>query len=257
MRGILLGLVLLLARPWASAATAEDWISVAARPGVEVKCLLTQERDARPTRVLLLFPGGGGKVRLESAPGGQVNFLVRARALLTGPDIASAVVDLPSDQPEAISDGFRTGPVHAADVAAVMDALKVRIPTAEAIYLVGTSRGTLSALNAGRRLADRTQGIVLTAAVWRDGLDAKEFQGLTVPVLLVHHRDDACKASPYYRARWTSEKFKLTLVTVEGGAHAVTDPCEPGSPHGFWGKEAETAEQILRWVRGEPVREKI
>jgi len=44
---------------------------------------------------------------------------------------------------------------------------------------------------------------------------------------------------------------------VDGGKPPVTDPCEPGSPHGYWGKETETVAEILHWIRGEAFLDQI
>jgi pimeloyl-ACP methyl ester carboxylesterase len=219
-----------------------------------VNVLVTAEPGAEPRRVLLLFSGKDGLVGARSLVNPQGNFLVRSRAMFVGQDIATAVLNVPSDQWRGMSGPFRTSPEHATDIGLVMDYLKTRFPKATDYYLVGTSMGTISAAYAGRQLQARLKGIVLTSEVLNDD---DPFQGLTIPVLLVHHLRDGCKASPYYSAQRLARTFKFPLVTVTGGKTDVTGPCEPGSAHGYWGKEAETVEQILRWIHGEPVKEQV
>jgi hypothetical protein len=117
--------------------------------------------------------------------------------------------------------------------------------------------GTISAAYAGEQLQARLKGIVLTSSVLQGGLGEAPFKGLGIPVLLVHHRNDGCKSSPFTWAKWLAKKHHYPLVEVDGGSAPVTGPCEPGAPHGFYGREADTVAQILRWVRGEPVAERI
>lgn len=238
----------------ARAGTAEGWAAVATRPGVQVDCLISQEQGAQPTRILLLFPGGFGTVGPGALAKPTANFLVRSRALFLAKDLATVVVNVPSDQPGGMSDGFRVSPEHAVDIGCVIDFLKARFPAAADFYLVGTSRGTISAAYAGRRLEGRLKGIILSSEVLNGG---SSLAGASVPILLVHHRNDGCKSSPYRDALALSRELKLPLITVEGGRAPATGPCEPGSPHGYWGKEAETVAEILHWVRGEPFRERI
>ena len=251
----ILVLASLLSAPSRAAQVLEEgWLAVPTRPGVQVPCLIDRDPDAEPTRVVLLFSGGLGRVGTGGLANPAGNFLVRSRALFAARDIAAAVLDTPSDNPDGMSDRFRMGPEHAEDIGRVMDFLKARFPRVTGFYLVGTSRGTLSAACAGRRLEGRIQGIVLTSEVL---FSSKPLNGATVPVLLVHHRHDGCKASAYRDAQSLARDLGAPLITVDGGSPPVTGPCDPGSPHGFWGREAETVGEILRWIRGEGVRDQI
>ena len=55
-----------------------------------------------------------------------------------------------------MDDGFRNGAEHAQDVAAVVKDLRRRFPAAK-LFLVGTSRGTVSAASLGRSLVSVRQ----------------------------------------------------------------------------------------------------
>jgi pimeloyl-ACP methyl ester carboxylesterase len=170
-------------------------------------------------------------------------------------EVAVAIVDSPSDQQRAgMDDGFRTGRAHVEDIAAVVKDLKARFPGAK-IFLVGTSRGTLSAAYAGRSLGTGVDGVVLTSSVFYGGrsgigLSGFDFGAIKAPLLFVHHVRDACRACPYREAESLSRSFPL--ISVSGGRPAESDPCEPLAAHGYFGKEQETVKAIKAWMLGRP-----
>jgi pimeloyl-ACP methyl ester carboxylesterase len=239
---------------------AEEIVAVSGRPGATQSYLLLHYPS--PQAVAVLFPGGEGLVKLR-AEGDQIkfqqkgNFLVRTRALLRDRQVAVAVVDSPSDQQRTgMDDGFRTGRAHVADVAAVVKDLKQRFPGAK-VFLVGTSRGTLSAAYVGRALNNAVDGVVLTSTVFYGGrrlggvgLAGFDFAEIKAPLLIVHHRHDACRACPYGSAENLGRTYPL--ITVTGGKPAESDPCEPFAAHGYFGKEAETVAAIRSWMLGQP-----
>lgn len=145
------------------------------------------------------------------------------------------------------------GERHAADIGKVIDALKSRFPES-AIYLVGTSNGTVSVASLAARLPDKIDGAILTAsatvahgrAPYLSGFD---FGRIKVPTLFVHHRDDGCFVCPYTRVRELSGKFGFPLITVTGANNPTGDPCQAYSHHGFRGREKETMTAIMKWVK--------
>jgi len=155
-----------------------------------------------------------------------------------------------------MDDGFRTGRAHVADLAAVVKDLKQRFPGAK-VFLVGTSRGTLSAAYVGRALNNAVDGVVLTSTVFYGGrrlggvgLAGFDFTEIKAPLLIVHHRHDGCRACPYGPAENLGRTYPL--ITVTGGKPAESDPCEPFAAHGYFGKEAETVAAIGSWMLGRP-----
>ncbi len=80
------------------------------------------------------------------------------------------------------------------------------------------------------------------------GLSTFNFSSIKIAALLVHHRDDGCPMSPYSNAERLSKTFPL--VSVSGGDPAQSGPCDPQSPHGFFGKDAPVAQAMKNWMLG-------
>jgi pimeloyl-ACP methyl ester carboxylesterase len=211
-----------------------------------------------------------GVLRLRSEDGqikfASGNFLVRTRGEFVKRGVVAAVLDAPSDQQAAwgMTDEFRFSDEHLTDVRAVGADLGRRFPTLP-IFLVGTSRGSVSAASLGARFDAGVAGVVLTSSMYRathprsrepgPGLSRFDFGRLRSAVLLVHHREDACPSTPYADAVDLAKRFPL--VSVTGGLPATSDRCEPMSPHGFLGREPETIEAIVNWMLKRPYATEI
>ena len=119
--------------------------------------------------------------------------------------------------------------------------------------LVRASSPLLAAFPGYNYLNPFVQGVVLSSTVTNSdragtGLSAFDFGSIKVPVLLVHHRDDGCRSSPYYGAERLAKKFPL--ISVSGGDPPQSEPCEAMSQHGYLGREAPTAQAIRNWMLG-------
>ena len=256
-----LGILILTTGFLASAtAFADQIVTLKTRGDSTQSYLLLADAGATTKAVAVMFPGGQGQVRLpaefsqlELNPRG--NFLVRTREMFRDPELAVAIMDAPSDRQQAgMDDGFRTGRAHSEDVAAVVKDLRGRFSSAK-IFLVGTSRGTLSAAYAGRALSGTVDGVVLTSTVLFSGrrgmsLSGFDFGAIKAPLLFVHHAQDACRVCPYSAAENLGRTYPL--ITVRGGKPAESEECEPLSAHGYYGKEAETVSAIKNWILGRP-----
>jgi len=138
------------------------------------------------------------------------------------------------------------------DIRALIVDLKQRYPDAK-IYLVGTSRGTISAAALAAKLGDSVQGVALSSSVTNsnkvgDGLSHFDFKTIRIPLLFIHHRDDACSISPYHNVERISNK--QSLISVSGGDPPQSGPCEPMSPHGYFGREAPVVKALKNWMLG-------
>jgi len=270
MRRLALAAVLALA---ASAAQADNWVErisaaaapyeeivhVAVRSGVDEPVLLSMaSAQQKPKRILMLFPGSDGIMKIKQK-GAAVwfrllgNYLIRARARFVDAEGIAVSVDMPSDQYCCANDRFRLDEQHAADVGAIISALSARFPGAE-FYLVGTSKGTVSAAAIGAKLGPGVAGVVLSSTVTQEtrkgeGLSRFDFGSLKVPVLLVHHKSDSCHVTPYYAVEKIAQEHRFPLVTVTGSAGARGDDCQAFSYHGYAGRETQVAAAIMQWVK--------
>src|SRR2546423_11280275 len=119
----------------AIAASANEVVKLPVRGGVVQAFYLHADEKADPKAVAILLAGGGGEVHLREEKGvvkpRSGNFLVRSGELFADSEVAAAVADTPSDAPGGMSDGFRAGPDHASDIAAVVESLRKRYPRAK------------------------------------------------------------------------------------------------------------------------------
>jgi len=245
------------------APSAEDIVTLSTRGGVTQSYLLSSPEAGKARAVAVLFPGGSGNTDLERESARAVldrgNFLVRTRRLLALGGVAAAVMAAPSDRASGMDDHFRLGEAHAEDIGKVVADLRKRFPGLPA-FLVGTSRGTVSAAAAARRLGKEVDGVVLTATLFlatrrQPGLSGFDFGSIPAPLLFVHHANDGCAYTPYASAKRLSGRYPL--VTVSGGSPPLSKPCEAMSEHGFLGREAATIEAITNWMLKQPYHKEI
>jgi pimeloyl-ACP methyl ester carboxylesterase len=246
------------------AASAAAWagdhlVGIATRPGVKVGYWWMERPDAKATLVLL--PGGAGGIGLKGGVPASSNFLVRSRDLFAAAGFDVAIVGRPSDRKD-LDLAFRASAPHVEDLRRVVE--RVRAVAGKPVWLVGTSRGTVSAAAAAIALGRSIDGVVLTSsitgpfephAVQRLALDR-----IVVPVLVVHHELDECPATPPAGAAeivaGLAHAPARKLLLVEGGGPAYGPRCEPMHWHGFPGREQEVADAIAAFVRDPAASEK-
>jgi hypothetical protein len=253
-------LALLLVGTAANCRAAQELVTIPTRSGVTESYLFIRNPPSATPKVLVIaFVGGSGVVGmagketpLKFSP--ATNFLIRIRNDLVDADFAEVVVDAPSDNqgPLGMSDEFRLGPDHLTDIRAVLADIKKRFPDAR-IYLVGHSRGTVSAAALAAKLGNAVQGVILMSTITnRDkhgpALSTFNFASIKIPVLLVHHRNDGCAPNPYYNAERLSKSFPL--ISVSGGDPPQSGPCDSQAAHGYWGKDAPVAQAMKNWMLG-------
>ena len=149
-----------------SYAQDEQYVSIETRPGVSQAFMLIA--PAKPVASLILFAGGSGLI--GASPTGmrwKNNFMVRTRGLFAQQGFIVATVDAPSDlQTGDGLVGYRSGKKHARDIQVVIAWLKRKAEVP--VWVIGTSRGSLSAANSAARISEGgPDGVVLTATVER------------------------------------------------------------------------------------------
>jgi pimeloyl-ACP methyl ester carboxylesterase len=231
-------------------------VDVPSRAGVTQRFLLLQPENANAA--VVLFAGGEGGIQISPdgiiAQGG--NFLVRSRRLFAAQGLAVAVIDAPSDRQNL--NQFRQTAEHVADLKATIAWLKQELKTP--VWLVGTSRGTLSVGHIATQLAPADggpDGIVLTSSVLADRRETSvpdmALARINVPVLVTHHRQDTCRVCHFNDLPRLTEKLKhlkKTETLLFDGGDNVGDACGARAHHGYNGIEAEVVTKIAAWVKG-------
>lgn len=260
--GISVLLLGLLAVSAPATAADEKLVSIETPRGVTQKFLLVT--PAKPVAAVILLAGGHGGLGLSGPNAmawGQQNFLVRTREEFAAHDLLVAVVDAPSDRPK-LSPKWRIGPGHAKDVSAVAKFLKQQADVP--VWLVGTSMGTLSAAN-GAIGAQGVDGLVLTSTITRsrsdwpiagshpDGVASMDLGRVTVPTLVLSHKDDGCNVTPPADAAKLKAKLtgapRVETMLLEGGSPPKSKPCQAMSQHGFLGIERQAVAAIADFIK--------
>ena len=236
-----------------AAAGQHEVIDLPTRPGITQRASIVAPE--KPRAAVLLFAGGNGGVTFgaDGLPASfKGNFLIRSHTLFVRQGLAVVIVGTASDigPPGYLTDTFRTSTEHATDMRALVAAVRRRFDVP--IWLIGTSRGTLSAASVGLALGRVAEGgvdgVVLTAGM--TAVADLAIDGYAVPVLLVHHTRDICRATDYRDLRRVQGKLaapRKDLLTFDGG-RSTGPACEAFAHHGFNGIEAEVVESIVRWI---------
>jgi pimeloyl-ACP methyl ester carboxylesterase len=229
----------------ASALGAGHMVSIDTRPGVRVGYWMMERPDA--VAAVVLLPGGAGSIGMKGGVPTSTNFLVRSREMFAaaGFDVAIVGLDL----------AFRACPEHVQDLKRVVE--RVRADTGKPVWLVGTSRGTVSAAAAAIALGPAIDGVVLTSSITDPALPQSvqnlDLARIRVPVLVVHHKRDACRATPPEQAPRVVEGLvnasARRLVMVDGGSGAHGGWCQPMQWHGFIGMEQQAVDAIADFIR--------
>ena len=228
-------------------------VTIDTRPGVSVSFYYMKRDGAKATVVLLT--GGNGGIGMKDGIPTSKNFLVRSRDYFAAQGFNVAIVGKPTDQSD-LDFGFRVSSEHIEDLHRVTKFL-----TKDAgmpVWLIGTSRGTVSATAAAIAFGnEELAGIVLTASVTSNkktgAVPYQKLEAIRIPVLVLHHENDACKICVPRDATMILRGLKNAPVKKEiyakGGGGPSGDPCEALHWHGFIGMEKEAADIISSWIK--------
>jgi pimeloyl-ACP methyl ester carboxylesterase len=212
----------------------------------------------RPRATIVMLPGGSGDIGLErngSLRHGD-NFVVRTRALWVAKGYA---VLIPDAIDEANLRGTRSSPQYARLVADLVRFAQAQSPGP--VFLLGTSQGSIAAMNGAAQAAPGTvAGVVLAESVSRRGgshetvFDAAP-QSVRVPVLIIANRDDACPVAPPEDApkiaAALTQARSVRVLSVSGGVYQSKGSCESLTPHGYDGIETQVIDAIDHWMRAQ------
>lgn len=250
--------------PLLSLAQNLSFREIQTREGVKQKFVYQKAVD--PIASAVLFQGGPGTIGVAgSEEKGWVRndgfFLAGGAGRFTENGVSAAAVDTPSDQ-RNLNSGFRSSAEHAQDIAGVIAFMRHQAP-GKPVCLVGTSNGSLSATSGAALLGELGPDcIVLTSSVsikpessiiarFAHVFTDADLKKIKVPVLIVHHKKDSCKHTPYEPMLGYVKAFdhspKVDFITVEGGQDH-SDSCNRGH-HQFLGVEREVTAQIADWIK--------
>jgi hypothetical protein len=215
---------------------AEDvLIETAHYPNAEPIPYILNANNATPKYVIILFPGGDGRVDPHREEGQLVyalkgNFLLRARKHMVDAEFATVTTNAsPSEE----------------RIQGVISDITQRFPQAQ-IYLMGTSNGTFATMSLAGYLADKIAGVIHTSSLSRIySFNAKEYKNRQ---LVVHHKEDGCHATLFDSAQGAHEKYGNEFIVMQGGI-SVGDPCMARGHHGYNGIESETVTAIKQWIK--------
>lgn len=261
---------------------------------VTVPYMVHEPPSGTPTKALVVLLTGGDGCAAIAPPYASPNpcassadatayrnFLIRSAQLFANHGFKALTIDRPFNinPPTANYNDYRLSQMHAVDIAGVVGQEN---PDNKAVFLIGTSRGTLSAfaqsvMGTASMLsspvtanpAPPTSLAASPEAYLGDGIEP-EFQPawletpmvtmpLPVPVQILEHQQDGCSESPPSGAKALYKHLIQLNPPVEAYFHEVTggfndndistDPtiaCEAVSNHGFLGIERKVVGRISR-----------
>ena len=243
----------------------QEIVTLNPRRGVSMRVLLAKPKaDVKGT--FIFFPGGSGTLvgkggRVRKGFTGQ-----RGTGFFAEQGFVAVLVGRPSDQQyeRPLSNDYRTSSDQIKDIKKVIEWVSQK--WSKPIFLIGHSRGTVSAADLAADLKDnRIRGVVLSGSQVRRiaGVRLRELRlkSITVPVLFVHHKDDGCFDIEVVRKlkKRFKKSSKVDFIEVVGGNSPPDhDDCRGGqNPHTFWGQEKEVIKAVADWAEGKPVPERI
>jgi predicted alpha/beta-hydrolase family hydrolase len=229
-------------------------LKIPTRPDITTTLFWEPHEGAKTT--VFLFPGGGGGFgKVEDGRPTSRNFLVRTVPEFLANGFNVAIFGKPSDT-DKLDYPDRISEAHIADIRAALDFVKKQ--NAAPIWLIGTSRGTISATAAAINIHDPgIAGLVLTSSVVSDrkvgAVPTQDLAAIKMPVLVMHHTNDACNVCspsgvPAIMSGLKNAPVKKEIM-VSGGGNPTGNPCEALHWHGFIGMEKEAVDTISEWIK--------
>ena len=132
------------------------------------------------------------------------------------------------------------------------------------VVLIGTSLGTNSVADGLVRLNGTQRpdaGVITSPSFDHPGtreLTVQKVAGdpkrIDLPFLVLVHKKDSCPASNSaavnsFRTWFERGGHKLDLITLDGDAKVVGNPCDANSPHGFVGLDQQVVDSISGWIK--------
>ena len=202
-----------------------------------------------PKALVLLFSGGGGWLRLQNDGSTQNRHtFVRSLNLWSQYQIDAVLVDTPYDLGDLRRGNLRERQDHMDRVGEVVSYYKNK--TGLPIWIFGHSMGTSTATYFANQLNDQSKplaGIIIAGTIRTASLS----NAVTLPVLGIHHLEDACAGTPVSATKKIIEGRPPQLISkfemIEGGV-SEGNVCESFAYHGFNQTEAELIKRAAQFI---------
>jgi hypothetical protein len=210
------------------------WVFVL--PFANAQVLDVPYKDDAPTRtllipvknakaVVLLFPGGGGVLRLQD-DGSTTNFhtFVRSKDLWAQYGIDAVLVDTPYDLGAGMRNS-RSIRDHQQRILNVVNYYKDKFNLP--VWIFGHSMGTVSVtefVNGGKEKERLIAGVIVAGTYRSASIDSD----VTLPVMAIHHVDDGCASTPLATSERIIEgrpsKTSSQFFRIDGGVSEARRP---------------------------------
>lgn len=240
-----------------AAVAVEGVETIATRPGVTQSYYWQEPAKKKARAIAVLFVGADGDLTLDAAGPTKLrgNFLFQVRDALANAGLLLIFPDAPSDRSRGL--GNRTDADHAGDIKRVILSVKQRADLP--VFLIGTSRGTVSAANVASRMEPTLlKGLLLTSTTTEPAKNRQhsvfetKLADIRVPVLALAHRDDTCYVTPASAVprllRALTHAPRKDSMVLSGGKPAESEPCDARSAHGFFGIEGQAVRAMTAWI---------
>ena len=236
----------LLASVFASSFVNAQVFDVPYKDDAPTRTLLIPVKSAKAA--VLLFPGGGGVLRLQD-DGSTTNFhtFVRSKDLWAQYGIDAVLVDTPYDLGAGMRN-LRSIRDHQQRIFNVVNYYrdKLNLP----VWVFGHSMGTVSVtefVNGGKDKERLIAGVIVAGTYRSATIDSD----VALPVMAIHHVDDGCASTPLATSEriieGRSSKTVSEFVRIDGGV-SEGDVCGSKAYHGFNQRESEFIKSAAQFI---------
>ncbi|MBU3631118.1 alpha/beta hydrolase [Polynucleobacter sp. AP-Melu-500A-A1] len=203
----------------------------------------------KPRALVLLFPGGGGMAGIfDNGSIKSKHTFIRSMDMWAQYGIDAVLVDTPYDLGDQKRGNLRSRKDHLTRVDEVVNFYKAKLKLP--IWIFGHSMGSSTATYYANEI-DQTKknltGIIIAGTIRTASLD----DDVTLPVLAIHHQNDACSGTPVNASARIIDSRSLKLVSklelIEGGI-SEGDVCQSFAYHGFNETEAEFVKRAANFI---------